>query len=330
MQPPPTQYVERDGISIAYQVAGDGPVDMLVAPGFISHLDLQWTHPRYARFLSRLASFTRLIIYDKPGTGLSDPIPHLPTLEERGADIEAVLDAAGSERAVLLGISEGGPSSVVLAATRPERIISLILYGTFAVFPGVAPEAYSPEAVQRHEAMLHGLWETLEHWGDGARLSDIFVPSAGELEQRTYGIFARAAASPRMARALIETAVQIDVRDVLPSVHVPTLVLHVDGDRSMPVEAGRLLADGIPGGLGSELADEGRRLGGPDSKAASDLPGRQALGAKLADLLRHVVISHRCLLADRTDTTVFNLGFTAGLGQLVAVLAGRQVGQERW
>jgi len=248
VQPPPTQYVERDGISIAYQVVGDGPVDMLVAPGFISHLDLHWTHPRYSRFLARLASFTRLIIYDKPGTGLSDPIPHLPTLEERGADIEAVLDAVGSERAVLFGISEGGPSSVVLAATRPERIASLILYGTFAVVPGFfAPEAYSPEVIQRHEATLHALGETLKHWGDGARLAKIFVPSANELERRTYGVFMRAAASPRMAQALVETAELIDVRDVLPSVHVPTLVLHVDGDRAMPVQAGKLLADGIPG-----------------------------------------------------------------------------------
>jgi class 3 adenylate cyclase/pimeloyl-ACP methyl ester carboxylesterase len=247
VQPPPTQYVERDGISIAYQVVGDGPVDMLVAPGFISHLDLQWTHPRYSRFLARLASFTRLIIYDKPGTGLSDPIPHLPTLEERGADIEAVLDAVGSERAVLFGISESGPSSVVLAATRPDRIASLILYGTFAVFPSLAPEAYSPEVAQRDEEKIYELQETLKHWGDGARLSNIFAPSAGELEQRTYGIFARAAASPRMVRALVETAELIDVRDVLPSVHMPALVLHVDGDRSMPVEAGKLLADGIPG-----------------------------------------------------------------------------------
>lgn len=247
MQPPPTQYVERDGISIAYQVVGDGPVDMLVAPGFISHLDLQWTHPRYARFLARLASFTRLIMYDKPGTGLSDPIPHLPTLEERGADIEAVLDAAGSERAVLFGISEGGPSSVVLAATRPERITSLILYGTFAVLPSLAPEAYSPEVIQRHATTLHALRETFKRWGDGARLSKVFVPSANELERRAYGVFMRAAASPRMAKALIETNEQIDVRDVLPSVHMPALVLHVDGDRAMPVEGGKLLADGIPG-----------------------------------------------------------------------------------
>jgi class 3 adenylate cyclase len=246
VQPPPTRYVERDGVSVAYQVVGDGPVDLLVAPGFISHLDLQWTDPRYSGALARLASFARLILYDKPGTGLSDPIPHLPTLEERGADIEAVLDAAGSERAVLFGISEGGPSSVVLAATRPERIASLILYGTFAVWPTAAPEAYSPETVERAEAAVHELQEMLEHWGDGATLK-IFAPSAGELQQRLYGMFARAAASPRMARALIQTFVQIDVRDILPSVRVPTLVLHVIGDRAVPAEAGRLLADGIPG-----------------------------------------------------------------------------------
>jgi class 3 adenylate cyclase/pimeloyl-ACP methyl ester carboxylesterase len=249
VQPPPTQYVERDGISIAYQVVGDGPVDLLVAPGFISHLDLQWTEPRYASFLGRLASFARLIMYDKPGTGLSDPIPHLPTLEERGADIEAVLDAAGSERAVLLGISEGGPSSVVLAASRPERITSLVLYGTFANLSGifVTPEAYSPEVVERAQAELYELEELFEHWGDGTRLSKLFAPSLGELQQRFYGTFARAAASPRMARAVVETVLQIDVREILPSVRVPTLVLHVEGDRAIPVAAGQRLADGIPG-----------------------------------------------------------------------------------
>jgi len=230
---PQTQYVERDGVSIAYQVVGDGPVDMLVAPGFISHLDLQWTDPGFSRFLARLASFTRLIMYDKPGTGLSDPIPHLPTLEERGADITAVLDAAGSERAVLLGQSEGGPCSVLLAATRPERIASLVLYGTFRTLLLTDAAAYPPEMV--------------EHWGDGARVSKLFAPSLSELQQRFLGTFARAAASPRMARALIDTALRIDVRDVLASVHVPTLVLHAEGDRLFPVEAGRLLADGIPG-----------------------------------------------------------------------------------
>lgn len=123
MQPPQTQYVERDGISIAYQVVGDGPVDLLMSPGNVSHLDLQWTDPGTSGFLARLASFARLIIYDKPGTGLSDPVPQLPTLEERVADMKAVLDAAGSERAALFGISEGGPTSILMAATYPQRII---------------------------------------------------------------------------------------------------------------------------------------------------------------------------------------------------------------
>ena len=247
MQPPRTHYVERDGISIAYQVVGDGPVDLLISPGFVSHLDLQWTAPRMSRFLARLASFARLIVYDKAGTGLSDPIPQLPTLEERVADIEAVLDAAGSERAVLFGISEGGPTSVLLAAMRPQRITSLILYGTFAVWPTAAPEDFSADTLRRAE--LHELLEATEHWDDASRFMAVIVPSVTltESQKRQSGIFARAAASPRMARALIETWMQIDIRDVLPSVRVPTLVLHVDGDRIVPVEAGQQLADGIPG-----------------------------------------------------------------------------------
>jgi class 3 adenylate cyclase/pimeloyl-ACP methyl ester carboxylesterase len=247
VQPPPTQYVERDGISIAYQVVGDGPVDLLLAPGFISHLDLAWTDPGTSRLLARLASFARLILYDKPGTGLSDPIAHLPTLEERGADIEAVLDAADSERAVLFGISEGGPTSVLLAATRPDRITSLILYGTFAVLPPAAPEAFPPAVAERADAEQHEMSDVIKHWGDGARLARVFAPSLGERQMRVWGTFARAAASPRMAEALVRTVMQIDVRDVLASVHVPTLVLHLDDDRAIPVEAGELLAAGIPG-----------------------------------------------------------------------------------
>src|SRR5438132_1226104 len=185
-------------------------------------------------------------MYDKPGTGLSDPISQLPTLEERNADIEAVLDAVGSTQAVLFGISEGGPTSVVRAATRPERITSLILYGTFATMPQRAPEAYSPEVVRRSEAAVRELQDAFEHWGDGDAMK-VFAPSVGERQQRFFAMFARAAASPSMARALIQTALQIDVRDVLSLVQVPALVLHVDGDRAIPVEAAQLMADGIPG-----------------------------------------------------------------------------------
>jgi class 3 adenylate cyclase len=247
MQPPATEYVERDGISIAFQVLGDGPVDLLLAPGFVSHLDLAWTDAGTSRLLARLASFSRLILYDKPGTGLSDPIPNLPTLEERGADIEAVLDAVHSERTVLFGVSEGGPTSVLLAATRPERIASLILYGTFAVMPPTAPNAYAPEVVERVSAEEEDVRDAIKHWGDGPRLASVFAPSLPERQMRVWGTFARAAASPRMAQALVRTVMQIDVRDVLSSVHVPTLVLHLDRDRAIPLEAGELLASGIPG-----------------------------------------------------------------------------------
>ena len=249
VQPPQTQYVERDGVSIAYQVVGDGGIDLLLSPGFISHLDLQWAEPGMSRFLGRLASFARLIIYDKPGTGLSDPVERLPTLEERVADMEAVLDGAGSQRAVLFGVSEGGPTSILMAAMHPERISSLILFGAFAAATDAAREGWPPEVVERVELTFEGFGGILDHWGDGHRLMEMMAPSVTmtESQRRAFGVYARAAASPRMARALIETVVQLDVREVLPSVRVPTLVLHSDGDRVVPFAAGQQLADGIPG-----------------------------------------------------------------------------------
>src|SRR5439155_8164356 len=133
MQPPQTRYALRpDGVSIAYQAFGEGARDLLVSPGLASHLDLAWTDPDLARLWRRLASFARVIVYDKPGTGLSDPILHVPTLEERRDDVLLVLDAVSSERASLLGFSEGGPACLLLAATYPDRVESLVLYGAFA------------------------------------------------------------------------------------------------------------------------------------------------------------------------------------------------------
>jgi class 3 adenylate cyclase len=249
VQPPQTRYVERDGTTIAYQVVGDGSVDLVISHGFVTHLDLQWADPGISRFLSRLAAFARLIIYDKPGTGLSDPIPQLPTLEERVADIEAVLDAAGSKHAVLLGISEGGPTSVLLAAMRPQRITSLILYGSFACTPWAAPGDFSAEQLERVNRIRSQAQEVLDHWGDGARLMEFFGPSVtlSDSQKRSFGIFARSAGSPRMAWALVDVVEQIDIRNVLPSVRVPTLVIHVKDDRVIPYEGGQGLADGIPG-----------------------------------------------------------------------------------
>ena len=135
MEAPQTRYVDSGGVQIAYQVIGEGPRDLVVVPGFVSNLDMQWADAGITRFNERLASFSRLVMYDKAGTGLSDPVSAVPTLEQRMEDLHAVLDAAGAERPVLLGISEGGPMSLLFAATYPERVSGLILYGSLARGP---------------------------------------------------------------------------------------------------------------------------------------------------------------------------------------------------
>src|SRR3954470_20809910 len=132
MSSPPTRYARSGDVSIAYQVVGDGPVDLVLVQGFATHLDVQWEAPAFRQFFERIGSFARLILFDKRGTGLSDPVPQVPTLEDRVDDVRAVLDAAGSERAALYGISEGGPMSVLFAAAHPERVSALILYGAMA------------------------------------------------------------------------------------------------------------------------------------------------------------------------------------------------------
>jgi class 3 adenylate cyclase/alpha-beta hydrolase superfamily lysophospholipase len=252
VQQPETRYTVRpDGVSIAYQVWGSGPVDLLYAPGFISHLDLLWADPGYTRFFTRLGSVARVIAYDKPGTGCSDPIPHVPSLEERMEDIRFVLDAAGSERAVVMGFSEGGPACALLAASAPERVISLILYGSFAA--GGKQKNADPEVQEHWEVAGNQLLEdVVAHWGTG-RSIDLFAPSAASrFQRRLAGGFERAAASPGMVKALIDAVERIDVRDVLSSIRVPALVLHRSGD-AIPIAGGRELAELIPGARFVEL-----------------------------------------------------------------------------
>jgi class 3 adenylate cyclase len=240
-------------VSIAYQVVGESGPDLLIVPGFVSHLDLQWTDPGYSRFLERLSSFSRLILYDKPGTGLSDPIPHVPTLEERIADIRAVLDAVRSEQTALLGFSEGGPVSVLFAATWPERTSALVLYGTYA--HGRPSEAELREAGatgEEYQRLVSGFADVVEHWGEG-RLGRLIAPSAqGELQRRFWGIFERAGASPAMAKALVEASMRADVTTILPMIQAPTLVLHRRGE-VFPLAAGRQLARMIRGARLVEL-----------------------------------------------------------------------------
>jgi class 3 adenylate cyclase len=249
--PPVTRYAKHGEVNIAYQVVGDGPIDLLMVPGFISHLDLYWSWPEITAMLRRLSSFSRLILFDKPGTGISDPIPYVATLEERMEDVHAVLDAAGSERAALFGLSEGGAMSTLFAATYPERVSALALYGTYP--SGDVGRDFAPERTERVMALLAAM---VEHWGEG-RLVDLMMPelAGSDAVRQAMGLFERAAASPAMIRSLIAAAFQTDVREILPLIRVPTVVIHRTGDW-LPVAAARWVAGQIPGARFVELSGD--------------------------------------------------------------------------
>jgi pimeloyl-ACP methyl ester carboxylesterase len=243
---PETRYARSGDVYIAYQVVGDGPIDLVVVPGFISHVEEWREEPLCARFFERLASFSRLILFDKRGTGLSDRVAEMPTLEQRMDDVRAVLAAAGSERAAVLGMSEGGAMSALFAATYPDRTAALVLYGTFAEFRSWVPTA------EHLEHFLHAIAET---WGTGQSLP-YFVPSLAD-DQRFrswWARYERRGASPGAAMDLMRMNSEIDVRHVLPTIRVPTLVLHRTGDVTVDVEAGRYQAAHIPGAKYVELA----------------------------------------------------------------------------
>jgi pimeloyl-ACP methyl ester carboxylesterase/class 3 adenylate cyclase len=243
MEAPETRYVDSGGVKIAYQVVGEGPRDLVVVPGFVSNLDMQWADAGITRFNERLASFARLIMFDKAGTGLSDPVSAVPTLEQRMEDLRVVLDAAGAERPVLLGISEGGPMSLLFAATYPERVSGLILYGTIAA--GLLDPLENPSG-PRWVDCSNRVFTAVDHWGNGL-LVDVFSPTlAGQpTARRLAGINERAMASPAMARATWEAILPIDVRDVLPAISIPTLVLHRIGD-AIPIDGARYITERIP------------------------------------------------------------------------------------
>jgi class 3 adenylate cyclase/pimeloyl-ACP methyl ester carboxylesterase len=241
---PEIRYAKTGDNYVAYQVMGEGPFDLVYVPGFISHLDLQMEHPLSANFFRRLASFSRLIRFDKRGTGLSDRTGPIPTIEERMDDVRAVMDAAGSARAALCGFSEGGPMSIVFAATYPQRTSALILYGAMARY------AWAPDNVwgRTDEKVAARLKSIEEKWGQGSQI-DLVSPSvANDLELRRYtGRLERSSASPGAAQTLLRMNHGIDVRHVLPTISVPTLVLHRTGDLSVNVEHGRYLARHIKG-----------------------------------------------------------------------------------
>ncbi len=248
----PVHYAKSGEVNIAYQVTGGGPFDLVLVSGFVSHLDNDWDHPASAHLLNRLGSFARLIRFDKRGTGLSDRSVGVPDLETRMDDVRAVMDAAGSDKAALFGYSEGGPMSMLFAATYPERVRALVLYGTYA--KRTHPDDDYPWCETWEQRQRYA--EAVEReWGVDADLTRM-APGGDESLKRWWMARARASASPAAARALILMNSLIDVRNVLSSIQAKTLVLHRREDRDSRPEEGRYLAEYIRGARFVELPGE--------------------------------------------------------------------------
>lgn len=245
MEPIRTRYAKNGDINVAYQVFGEGDVDLVFVPGFISHIENYWDEPRFAQWLRRLGSFSRVILFDKQGTGLSDRSSKLPGMDERMDDIGAVMDAAGVEQAAIFGISEGGSLATLFAASHPDRSQALILYGAFAQFKSWFPT----------QEALEGLFQYIDSaWGSGESLP-MFAPTMKDdlAMKEWWGKFERLGASPGAAKTIMRMNSQIDITDILPSVKVPTLVIHRRDDVTVNVEGGRLLAERIPNAKYVEL-----------------------------------------------------------------------------
>jgi pimeloyl-ACP methyl ester carboxylesterase/DNA-binding winged helix-turn-helix (wHTH) protein len=249
---PETMYARSGEVNIAYQVVGDAPLDLVFVMGWVSHLEYFWREPSFARFLMRLASFSRLILFDKRGTGLSDrvPINKLPTLEQRMDDVRAVMDAVGSEHAALCGVSEGGPMCSLFAATYPEKTRALVMMGTYAKRIRDAEYPWAPTTEERG----HFFEEIRKHWGGPVGVEERAPSVAHDPRFREWwATYLRMGASPGAALALTQMNAEIDVRHVLPSVRVPTLVIHRTDDQCLKVEEGRYVARKIPGARYVEL-----------------------------------------------------------------------------
>jgi class 3 adenylate cyclase len=241
---PETKYAKSGGVHIAYQVFGEGDLDLVLVPGFTTHLELAWEYAPSARLLEGFAAFARVITFDRRGSGLSDPVVDAPTLEQRMDDVRAVMDAADCERAALVGFSEGVPMSILFAATYPARVQALVCTG------GMARSTYAEDYPwgTPAEALIESVAELIgPHWGDGS-ITEVSLPSqADNAEARQYwGRTERSTASPGMMNALAQMFLDLDVRDVVPSVHTPALILHRTRDRLVNVRHGRWLAEHLP------------------------------------------------------------------------------------
>ena len=247
---PQIRYARNGDVNIAFQVVGSGPRDLVLVPGWVSNIEVFWEEPTVARFLERLASFSRLILFDKRGTGLSDRVGDVPSLEQRMDDVRAVMDAAGSSHATLFGYSEGGPMCALFAATYPDRATALIIAGSYP------NQKWSPESPWgRTDAMQEQFLSSIEaEWGGPVGI-EVRAPSVARDDRfrQWWARFLRSSASPAAAASAIRMSYEIDVRSLLAFVHTPTLVLHSVGDKAVSVEGSRFMAKRIPGAKLVEL-----------------------------------------------------------------------------
>ncbi|MGZ4638438.1 MAG: alpha/beta fold hydrolase [Actinomycetes bacterium] len=302
----PVRYTVSDGLHIAYQVTGGGDLDIVLISGFVSHLELDWADPRHAHFLDRLGSMGRLIRFDKRGTGMSDRPPGLPDLETRMHDVLAVMDAAGSRRAALCGYSEGGAMGILLAATHPERVSSLMLYGCYAKATWAPDYTWARTQEERREYT-----ETLVTGWDWEADCRRRCPSADAAMERWWAQRMRAAATPSTIRALMDMNSLVDVRDALAAVRVPTLVLHRIGDALFRVDDARYIADRIPG---AELrlldGDDHFCAGNPDQILDAIEPFLSGLRPPVETAL--VLAAVVAVGGDRSDEVIAGLAVAGG------------------
>jgi class 3 adenylate cyclase len=307
---PPIEYARSGQVNVAYQVVGGGPVDLVLVEGSMTNRHVMWEFPSSRRFYERLASFSRLILFDKRGLGLSDRV-QIGTLEERMDDVRAVMDAVGSERAAVFGESEGGPLSMLFAAAHPERTVALILAGAEVKEETTEDWPWGEATREEHEGHMRLL---PERWSKAPPSLAGFLPSRGDDRELIdwYTRLKVQSASPAAAAAFIEMAFEIDVRDVAPSIRVPTLILHAVGDRVCHVENARFLARTIPGARYVELPGGDHVMWGDQE------------GAALAEIREFLTGVREVPERDRVLATVL---FTDLVG---STERARELGDRRW
>lgn len=317
-----TKYARSDGVNIAYQVVGDGSIDIVAVPGFVSNVDTYWDNPGWTQIFDRLTRLGRLILWDKRGTGLSDPVSRVPTLDERVDDLLAVMDAAGCRRPVLFGVSEGGPMSLLFAATHPDRVRSVVLYGVSPRFSAAPDWPYGFSPVE--QAQLRR--ELEEEWGSGA-LMGIFAPTeaGNEAARQAWARAQRSGASPTMGLAVWDAMMATDCRDILPAVRVPTLVLHRRGDRIARIEGAREIADRVPGARLVESPGENHLLPVGEVAPLLDEIARFVSGADVPTVADRVLTTVVCVQFARASEALDGTGHRAAMHPSVEDFGGREV-----